>query len=558
MTLGPRGFVITLRIIASSAVVCVAAMLIMLFIASFSPLSEFGAWTLANYHDLINLRNLWPILWRTFMLGFGTTLILLCFALPFTWLLSRTSFSSKGFLITALMVSLAIPSFVTAMAYVWLFNPNSGIANLLLESFVGARPFNVYSLAWICTIQALMLTPAAVFMMLPAFRNFDSALEEAASVCGVSASRAFFRIILPTLAPAVGAVSIFFFILAVEIFDVVGVIGMPGSIDVVTTMVYQTTYTVFGPPDYGFAATLGMPLLLLCGIGVMLYLWLLRRADRYAMLSGKNRAPMQRDLGGWGIAAWALIAIWALLSVVIPLVTVVWTSLTPFLQPPSWAALQQLSFASFSGAAGLLWAPLKNTVVLVLGTIVFSVIWSISVTWLATRVRAWPDKLIDSAVFLSLAVPGMLAAVAMQFLALSIYEWVPLFGTLALIVITMAVRSLAFTTRTLNSSALQIHSTLEEAAFVSGVGRVRTFVRVFLPVIRPALVFAVLVTTLISARELTIPLMLYSPSTSVISTTIFDLQATGRYDEAAVFSLFMIGTLLVIALVVRWRGTPHQ
>ncbi|MFD1910902.1 ABC transporter permease [Halodurantibacterium flavum] len=555
MTPGPAGFVTILRIIAATAVICVLAMLATLVIASFSDRSDFGAWTLANFTDMAAMANIWPAIWRTFMIGLFTTVFLFGFALPFTWILSRTDFGRKGLLVTLLTVSLAIPSFVTAMAYVWLFNPNSGIGNRLIEAVLGISSlFNVYSVGWICFIQALMLTPAAVFMMLPAFRNFDATLEEAAAVSGIGPYRTFFRVVLPTLAPAVGATAIFFFILAVEIFDVVGVIGMPGNIDVITTLVYQSTYTVFGPPDYGFAAALGMPLLGLCAAGVMLYIWLLRRADRFSMLTGKNRAPILRDLGRWRVAAWALICGWVALAVVIPLLTVIWTSLTPYLQPPSVQALTQLNLSSYRGVGTLLTAPLLNTLLLVLGTIAFSVVWSVSVTWLATRVAAPSDRAVDAIVFLSLAVPGMLAAVAMQFLALTVYHWVPLLGTIWLIVITMAVRSLAFTTRTLNASSVQIHRSLEEAAYVSGVGRVRTFVRVFLPVIRPAILFAVLVTTLISARELTIPLMLYSPRTSVISTTIFDLQSTGRYGEAAVFSLLMIAILLVLAMLSRWRA----
>lgn len=556
---GPLGFISTLRVIALSAVICVFAMLGMLVIASFSTKSDFGVWTLANYVDFVNLRKLWPAIGRTMVIGLGTTAFLMLFALPFTWVLSRTSFGFKGMLLTMLTISLAIPAFVTAMAYVWLLNPNSGMLNRLFEASFGiSRFFNIYSIGWICFIQALMLTPAAVFMMLPAFRNFDGTLEEAAFVSGISARRAFFRIVLPTLAPAVGAVAIFFFILSVEIFDVVGVIGMPGNIDVLTTLVYQSTYTVYGPPDYGFAATLGMPLLALCALGVLLYLWMLRRAERYSMLSGKNQAPVLRELGRWNSVVWCLVGLWSLLAVVIPFLTVVWTSLTPYLQPPSLGAMSQLSFNSYRGVSSLVLTPFVNTVLLVIGTIVFSLIWSVSVSWLATRIRSVPDKAIDAIVFLSLAIPGMLSAVAMQFLALSAYHLVPVLGTLWLIILTMGVRSLAFTTRTLNSSALQIHSSLEEAAYVSGVGRVRTFLSVFLPVIRPAIMFAVLVTTLISARELTIPLMLYSPSSSVISTTIFDLQATGRYDEAAVFSLLIIAILLILALASRNKTVPRE
>ena len=87
--------------------------------------------------------------------------------------------------------------------------------------------FDIYQLSWICILQGMVLTPAAVFMMLPAFRNMDASLEEAAWVSGVSKARTLRHVVLPLLKPGMLAAALFFFVISIEIFDIVGLIGMP-------------------------------------------------------------------------------------------------------------------------------------------------------------------------------------------------------------------------------------------------------------------------------------------------------------------------------------------
>ena len=111
-----------------------------------------------------------------------------------------------------LTAKLAIPGFITAMAYVWLFNPTAGIVNAMLGATGAgnAAAFNIYQIGWICFLQGIVLTPAAVFLMLPAFRNMDASLEEAAWVSGVPKWRAILRIVLPLLKPGIFAIALFF------------------------------------------------------------------------------------------------------------------------------------------------------------------------------------------------------------------------------------------------------------------------------------------------------------------------------------------------------------
>ena len=167
-------------------------------LTSFTDQDGGGHYTFANYAELFTQKRLVSVTGRTAVLGLGTVFWMFLFAFPFTWLLSRTDFRYRTGLFTLLTAKLAIPGFITAMSYVWLFNPTSGLANTLfgMTKFTGGALFDVYQVSWICFLQGIVLVPGGVFMMLPAFRNLDASLEEAAWVSGVSKSFTVFRVVL--------------------------------------------------------------------------------------------------------------------------------------------------------------------------------------------------------------------------------------------------------------------------------------------------------------------------------------------------------------------------
>src|SRR5262249_42611163 len=215
--------------------------------------------------------------------------IMLLFSLPIAWLIARTDVKGKGTIFALLTAKLAVPGFVTAMAYVWLFNPNNGMVNELFGgASLDALPIaNVYGLHWICFLQGVVLVPACVFLILPAFYMLDGTLEEAAWVSGISRARAIRRVVLPVLVPALIAAMLFFFVVAIEIFDFIGLIGMPGRIEVLSLWIYDATHPVTNVPDYGFAGAVGMVMFALSGVAIAFYVRFLRESQRYAVLRGK-------------------------------------------------------------------------------------------------------------------------------------------------------------------------------------------------------------------------------------------------------------------------------
>ncbi len=516
--------------------------------ASFSVKESLGeTWTISNYSQVLQDGEFGRVLLNTILLGAGSVAVMLFFSIPISWLLARTDFAWKGLLFSLLTAKMAIPGFITAMSYVFLFNPSNGIVNKLL----GFPFFNVYSLPWICFLQGLVLTPVAVFMILPTLRNIDPALEEAARVSGVTYGQMIRRIVLPLAGPAIAAATIFFFIVAVEIFDFVALIGMPGGIEVLSVLIYDKTHPSIGSPDYGLAGAYGMVLFAITAIAILFYIRFLRQSQKYAVVGGKRRFSPPQPLKKLRWPANVFVLAWIFLAFVIPILTLGWTSLVPYLQPPSMSALSSISMQSYGFALSYLGEPFRNTVGVMIGAVLIGVISSTCISWVVTRSRNRLGRWVDFLVFLSPAVPSMVAALAFQYFGLKIHQWIPIYGTIWLVSLAMSTRMLAFCTRTMNASAMQLHKELDEAAYASGISKFTAFRKIFIPLIAPAVFYSAVMVAMMTAKELTIPLMINTGGTPLVSTLIYDLQSSGYYDSASAVGLYMIFALVALTLTAR-------
>ena len=117
-----------------------------------------------------------------------------------------------------------------------------------------------------------------------------------------------------------------------------------------------------------------------------------------------------------------------------------------------------------------------------------------------------------------------------------VYQRLPLYGTIWLIAIAMGTRMLAYCTRTMNSSALQIQCELDEASYVSGVSKLPTIRSIFLPLMAPAIFYSALMVGMLAARDLPLPLVMNTGKQQVVSVLIFDLQTNGAQTAAAAVS----------------------
>jgi len=544
---------LVIRVLVAVAVFLLAVPIFALLSSSLSDVqSSDGSLTLANFQAVLAHPLFAPVARNTLTLGAGTVAVMLLFAVPFAWLFTRSDLPRKDLLLALITVNVAIPSFLVAIGYIFLFNPSNGLANQVARDVFGltTSPFNIYSLGWMIVLQGAALAAPAFFMIVPCLQAIDVALEEAAAASGVRRRMTTLRIVLPLAAPAILAAGAYYFIIAIEMFDYASMLGMPARIFVASTWLYQMINAGTGLPRYGEAAALG----LLAAAGSLLvslvYLWSIGKAARYAVVTGKRQRQQTLRLNaGAKITAWAFIFAYALFSFVLPVLMLLWASGQPFMQLPTPLALSRWTLEAYHEAFAQLPPLLYNNLIVMLAVPTISVALAACVAWAGARLQIQVRRGLDLFVMMAIAVPSIVSALGFLYFGLAVYRAIPIYTTVWLIVLAMSTRYLTWANRTISSNLLQVQPEIEEACATSGVRPGPTFVSVLLPTISRALLYSWFWLALLSLRELTIPIMLARPDTAVLATAIWSLNAAGNADVAAAMSMILVCITLVMVFL---------
>ena len=539
---------LVIRALVAVAVFLLAVPIFALLSSSLSDVqSNDSGLTLANFQAVLAHPLFAPVAWNTLMLGAGTVAVMLVFAVPFAWLFTRSDLPRKDLLLALITVNVAIPSFLVAIGYIFLFNPSNGLANQVARDVFGltTSPFNIYSLGWMIVLQGAALAAPAFFMIVPCLQAIDVALEEAAAASGVRRRMTTLRIVLPLAAPAILAAGAYYFIIAIEMFDYASMLGMPARIFVASTWLYQMINAGTGLPRYGEAAALGLLVAAGSLLVSLVYLWSIGKAARYAVVTGKRQRQQTLRLNaGAKITAWAFIFAYALFSFVLPVLMLLWASGQPFMQLPTPLALSRWSLEAYHEAFAQLPPLLYNNLIVMLAVPTISVALAACVAWAGARRRG-----LDLFVMMAIAVPSIVSALGFLYFGLAIYRAIPIYTTVWLIVLAMSTRYLTWANRTISSNLLQVHPEIEEACATSGVRPGPTFVCVLLPTIGRALLYSWFWLALLSLRELTIPIMLARPDTAVLATAIWSLNSAGNPDVAAAMSMILVCITVVMVFL---------
>jgi iron(III) transport system permease protein len=522
-----------------------------------------SSYTLNNYYDLLTDPYNYRVMLTTLIFSAITIAVSVPLGFLFAWFVERTDIPYKALAMSLLSVGILFPTFLKAMGWVFLLHPRIGVVNIFLMQAFGLKssPLNIATLPGIGFVQGLTLTPLAYVMMSAALRGMNPALVEASSIHGVSKLKTLLRVELPLVWPASFSVVIWMFTIAIAAFDVPAVIGMANNIFTFSTALYFMINPVEGLPRYGLSGAYGTIMVGLSLVLMIPYFTALRQSHRYQIISGKSYQSRPIELGRWWILGWGILSLYFLLAFVLPLLAIFWVSLLPYVQLPSWRALSVLSFGHYTEVIfdhALLRAG-WNTLLLMFTVPTLIVTVSSAISWIVTRSRLPGRLILDAIAFLPHPVPNILFALAIAYLALFISDVLPLYGTIYVLMAVYVVCWTSFGTRVLNSSMIQVHRELEEAAQVGGVPTFQILWKVILPLIRPGLVYAWIWASLSAYRELTMAVLLASPKSQVLSTFIWGQWHGGGLGDAAAAAVLMIAIMspLVTCLWIYARRQQH-
>ncbi|MBX6320167.1 iron ABC transporter permease, partial [Pigmentiphaga sp.] len=129
-----------------------------------------------------------------------------------------------------------------------------------------------------------------------------------------------------------------------------------------------------------------------------------------------------------------------------------------------------------------------------------------------------------------------------------------IYGTLWIMLVVYVTRFMPYGMRYNSTSMLQIHKELEESAQMSGADWFTTFRRILLPLLKPGLLAGWIYVFIVSIRELSASILLYSPGNEVVSIVIWELWENGQFVELSALGVVFILALLALVMLAQYMG----
>lgn len=500
-------------------------------------------------------RHVLPVALRdTAILLAGVGGLVVLIGVGTAWLVAACDFPGRRVFEWALLLPLAVPTYIVAYAYLDLLHPVGPVQSTLRGWLGVASPRDlrlpdIRSMGGCILLLGLVLYPYVYLPVRAVFLLQSADPLAAARTLGRGPWGAFVAVALPLARPAVAAGT------ALALMEALNDIGAAEFLGVrtLTVSVYSTWVSRSDLPG---AAQIALAMLAVV-VALVAMERAGRRRQRFAARQRRPLAPTR--LHGPAAAA-------AVVACALPVAL-------GFLAPASYLVVEAVKRIHFAGVSPRLLGEAANTAVFAGVATAIVLLLAVAVT-AAARLR--PSGLTGGALrvaSLGYAVPGTvlaigllpvvtladrrIAAAAEAMLGASV--GLVLLGSGAALVYAYVARFLAIGAGGIEAGLANIPPSLDHAARTLGRSEAGTLRDVHLPIVRPAIAAAGLLVFIDCAKELPATLLLRPLNFETLATHLYGEAARGTYEEAAIAALVIvaIGILPVVLLARVGRLTPR-
>ena len=512
-------------------------------------------------------RMLYAPLVNTLITGIISTVIALIVGGGLAWCVIRSDMPGKGWLQPVLTLPYIVPSFAIALAWETVFrSPKVGGQPGLYETVLGIPPpeWVSYGTFPISITLAMHYFPFAYLLVAGALATIDSQMEEGALLSGASRMMILRRITFPVVAPAFAAAFVLTFGKTIGQFALPFLLGAPTQFHTIATMVYANLALGLDSMAYVLAI-----LLILMSL---LAIWASNKfvgnnARRFETISGKGFRSRQVALGGWRWPIFWSVATFGFVVGILPLILLGYQSLMLIdgffnfsnLTTHFWTgqsdpeiAMGEPGVLHNANILGAAW----NTIELAFFSAVIASLIGLIIAYIVVRKEGNPlARMLDQIAF----IPFLFPTIAFGAMYLTMFAEargpIPaLYGTFTLLVLISVVNRLPYSVKTGVTAVTQIGRELEEAAEVAGASWGRRFRKIIVPLASSGVVTGMMVSFVGVMRELSLIILLITPSTRVLMTVGFNYAEEGLTQLSN--ALVLIVAMITIAgeLILWWAG----
>jgi iron(III) transport system permease protein len=305
-------------------------------------------------------------------------------------------------------------------------------------------------------------------------------------------------------------------------------------------------------PNYGEATVLASITLLMIALIIPLQRWILERR-RYTTITGSFR-PGLIDLGKWNYGLFGLIAMLLALLTVGPMAILV---LGSFMQRIGYFVLGfTLDHWRLVLTDPVFIKALRTTLILASSAAILSPLLFSIFAYILVRTRLPGRGVLDLMIWSSGAIPGILAGLGLLWLFIGTPLLNFLFGTIWALIIVVILQGKTTGVNIMKGVFVQVGADMEEAARVAGAGWIRTYFRIWLPLLMPTLILLAVMNFVGAAGATSSIILLASRNTMTLSLMALELSTTAvsNREAASIISIFIIVFTVAGALLVRSLG----
>ena len=530
---------------------------LLLLINSFNAASDWfvepRTWGVKHWVNAFQRPGLLTSLGNSLLVWSLTVSVSFPVGVAIAWLLARTRIPFSHTLEFLFWVSYMVPALPTTIAWITLLDPDIGMINVALKKLLqlDQGPFNIFSVPGIVWANLMGHGISIKVMLLtPAFRNMDSTLEEAARVGGASSLRTLFKVTLPLMISPMMMVFALQLLRVFQSFETEYLLGMPFGFFVYSTKIFTLIRNQI--PNYGEATVLASLTLLMIALIIPLQRWILERR-RYTTITGSFR-PGLIDLGRWNYVSFGAIALLLALLTVGPLAILV---LGSFMQRIGYFVLgYTLEHWRFVLGDPVFVKALRTTLILAISAAVCSPLVFSVLAYILVRTRLPGRGALDLMIWSAGAIPGILAGLGLLWVFIGTPGLNFLFGTIWALIIVVMLQGKTTGVNIMKGVLVQVGADMEEAARVSGAGWIRTYVRIWLPLLMPTLILLAVMNFVSAAGATSSIILLASRDTMTLSLMALELSsvAVSNREAASIISIFIVLFTMTGALLVRYFG----
>ncbi len=518
-------------------------------------------WGLQHWRDAWSTPGLLVSLGNTIMIWALVLGISFPIAVLISWVLARTNIPFSRTIEFLFWVSFIMPGIATTIAWIMLFDPDTGLLNIAIAKlpFIEGGPFNIFSVPGIVWAH-LMANGISIKVMLltPAFRNMDASMEEADRVSGASSVFKMMRVTLPLMVPPMALVFALQLWQTFQSFETELLLGLPFDFYVYSTKIFELVRQ--DVPNYGIATVLASLTLLVIALVIPVQRWIIQR-HRYTTITGSFR-PGLIDLGAWRLPVFGVIGFLIVLLTIGPAIVLLLGSFIGAVSSFYTTPIYTLSHWELVLTDHIFLPALRTTLILavtvaILGPLLFSLI-----AYILVRTR-WKGRwALDLIIWGSGAIPGILSGLGLFWLFLGTPLLSVLYGTIYALLLVVIIQGTTTGTNIMKGVFVQIGADIEESARVSGVGWIRAYFCIWVPLLMPTLILVATLNFVIVAGTVSSIIMLATRDTITLPLLALEFAATGQREEAGIVSLIIIiltvGLLTVARALGLRLGTRHE